>query len=85
MRGIVRLITLGAILASAGCGGPPPGPPGQRHMEETLRQLEIAKHEIEVADRARDHGGHAGAATRLIDDAIRQVREGIRYRDEHAR
>jgi hypothetical protein len=54
-------------------------------MEETLRQLEIAKHEIEVADRARDHGGHAGAATRLIDDAIRQVREGIRYRDEHAR
>ena len=57
----------------------------QPHMEATLGLLENAKHEIEIADQARDHGGHAGEATRLINEAIREVREGIRFRDEHGK
>jgi|GEM_PF-2778184 hypothetical protein len=57
----------------------------QPHMEETLRALEHARHEIEIADAAHDHGGHAGAATSLIDQAIAEVREGIHYRNEHGR
>ena len=57
----------------------------QPHMEETLHHLEQAKHEIEIADEAKDHGGHAGAATDLIEQAIREVREGIRYRNEHGK
>jgi hypothetical protein len=54
-------------------------------MEATLQLLENAKHEIEVADQFKDHGGHAGEATRLINEAIHEVREGIRYRDEHGK
>jgi hypothetical protein len=57
----------------------------QPHMEATLQLLENAKHEIEIADQFKDHGGHAGEATRLIDEAIHEVREGIRYRDEHGK
>ena len=57
----------------------------QPHMEATLQLLENAKHEIEVADQFKDHGGHAGEATRLINEAIHEVREGIRYRDEHGK
>ena len=57
----------------------------QPHMEEALHHLEQAKHEIEIADQAKDHGGHAGAATGLIEQAIREVREGIRFRNEHGK
>ena len=57
----------------------------QPHMEATLQLLENAKHEIEIADQFKDHGGHAGEATRLINEAIHEVREGIRYRDEHGK
>lgn len=55
----------------------------QPHMDATLRALENARHEIDAADQAKDHGGHAGAATKLIDQAIDEVKEGIRYRNEH--
>lgn len=55
----------------------------QPHMDATLQALEQAKHEIELADANHDHGGHAGEATKAIDHAIHEVREGIRYRNEH--
>ena len=55
----------------------------QPHMDGALAALEQAKHEIEIADQYKDHGGHAGAATALIEQAIHEVHEGIRYRDEH--
>ena len=55
----------------------------QPHMEAALAALQNALHEIEIADQARDHGGHAGAATNLIEQAIREVREGIHFRDAH--
>jgi hypothetical protein len=57
----------------------------QPHMEAALAALENAKSEILAADQNRDHGGHAGSATNLIEQAIHQVREGIRYRNEHGR
>jgi hypothetical protein len=55
----------------------------QPHMDAALAALEQAKHEIELADAARDHGGHAEKATKAIDRAIHQVRDGIRYRNKH--
>jgi hypothetical protein len=55
----------------------------QPHMEAALSMLQSAQQEIHIADQAHDHGGHAGAATSLIDQAIHEVREGIRYRNEH--
>ena len=74
-------VAAGAILSYQGVAMAEPQP----HMEETLRALDIARHEIEIADAAHDHGGHAGAATELIEKAIREVKEGIRYRNEHGR
>ena len=53
-------------------------------MMAALQALEQARNEIEIADQARDHGGHAGAATDLIEQAIRETRQGIRFRDMHA-
>ncbi len=55
----------------------------QPHMEGALQALENARSEILIADQYKDHGGHAGAATNLIDQAIHEVREGIRYRNAH--
>lgn len=55
----------------------------QPHMEAALNALQNARSEILLADQAHDHGGHAGAATQLIDQAIQEVREGIRFRNEH--
>jgi hypothetical protein len=55
----------------------------QPHMEAALQALENAKHEIELADANHDHGGHAGAATQNIERAIHEVREGIRFRNNH--
>jgi hypothetical protein len=52
-------------------------------MDNVLAALENARNEIIVADQYRDHGGHAGAATNLIDQAIHEVREGIRFRNMH--
>lgn len=76
---IAAAIVVGAMLAFSADAVAVPQP----HMEATLAYLENALHEIEIADQFRDHGGHAGAATDLIKQAIHQVREGIRYRDVH--
>ena len=55
----------------------------QPHTQAALHDLEQAKQEILVADLDRSHGGHAGEATRLIDEAIQEVHKALRYRDEH--
>jgi C-terminal processing protease CtpA/Prc len=55
----------------------------QPHTQAALHYLELAKQEILVADLDRNHGGHAGEATRLIDEAIQEVRKALQYRDEH--
>jgi hypothetical protein len=55
----------------------------QPHTEAALGLLEQAKHEILISDSSHTHGGHAGEATRLIDEAIAEVHKAIQYRDEH--
>ena len=77
MRRIIPVFVIGLVLLAPGLTWAAPQP----HMEAALAALENALREIEIADQARDHGGHAGAATNLIRDAIREVREGIRFRD----
>jgi hypothetical protein len=79
MRRIIPVFVIGLVLLAPSLTWAAPQP----HMEAALAALENALHEIEIADQARDHGGHAGAATNLIRDAIREVREGIRFRDAH--
>jgi hypothetical protein len=78
---IALCLPVGAWLVFA----PPAFAVDQPHMEATLHHLDEARHEIDIADEARDHGGHAGAATKLIDEAIREVKEGIRFRNEHGK
>ena len=70
------LVSLTPVLAMAA---------DQPHMDGALAALQNARHEIDIADQAKDHGGHAGTATNLIDQAIREVREGIRFRNEHGK
>jgi len=78
MRSLIGAgVAMGAILALAGAAAAAPQP----HMDAALAALQNARSEIIAADQYRDHGGHAGEATRLIDQAIREVREGIRYRN----
>ena len=48
----------------------------QVHMENALRHLQSAKAELQQA--GEHQGGHRVKAIRLIDDAIVEVREGIR-------
>ena len=80
-----KMIGVGAAVGAALCFMGTAIAAEQPHMEATLQLLENAKHEIEIADQFKDHGGHAGEATRLINEAIHEVREGIRYRDEHGK
>ena len=80
MRSLIGAgVAMGALLALAGVAAAAPQP----HMEAALAALENARSEMIIADQYRDHGGHAGAATNLIDRAIREVREGIRFRNAH--
>jgi len=78
-KSIIATAVAAGMLSLSGIAAAAPQP----HMDATLHALENARHEIEVADQAHDHGGHAGTATRLIDQAIAEVKEGIRYRNEH--
>jgi hypothetical protein len=82
MRHLIAAISIALPASLAGCAPPPPPP--QPHMQAALDWLATAQHELEIADQAHDHGGHAGAATNRVRDAIREVREGIAYRDSHA-
>ncbi len=78
---ISSAVVVGGILAFCGAASAADQP----HMDAALAALEQAKSEILVADQSHDHGGHAGSATSLIDQAIHQVKEGIRYRNEHGK
>jgi hypothetical protein len=49
----------------------------QPHMQAALGHLRNARSELEAA--VADKGGHRERAIRLVNDAIAQVEEGIRY------
>jgi hypothetical protein len=53
----------------------------QPHMAEALDHLREARRDLEKAD--TDKGGHRAAAIRLVNDAIRQVEEGMKYDRRH--
>jgi hypothetical protein len=55
----------------------------QPHMYAALSMLQNARAEMAQADEHSDHGGHAEAATALIDQAIAEVQAGIDYRNTH--
>jgi hypothetical protein len=54
---------------------------GQPNMQTALDELQAARSELEAA--SSDKGGHRVAAISLVDQAIDQVREGIRYANVH--
>ena len=54
----------------------------QADMDATLRSLETAKHQIELADKTPDKDGHASKASALILQAIDEVRASIKSRNE---
>jgi hypothetical protein len=54
---------------------------GQPNMQAALDQLQMARSELEAAN--TDKGGHRVAAISLVDQAIQEVREGIRFAAEH--
>ena len=50
-------------------------------MHDALRDLRAAKHELERAD--ADKGGHRVKAIELVDQAIAETEEGIRFDRHH--
>ncbi len=73
----VLLLTAGLLVGLAGGLAAARQP----HMENALAALQTAKAELERA--SRDKGGHRVKAIRLINEAILEVRKGIKYDDEH--
>lgn len=53
----------------------------QPHMMKALQALEQAKNQLQKAGPGK--GGHSMKATALIDQAIAEVKEGIRYDNKH--
>jgi hypothetical protein len=49
----------------------------QTHMDRALDYLQSARGELRDAE--ANKGGHREKAMKLVDDAIDEVREGIRY------
>ena len=49
----------------------------QTHMHAALNHLRNARSELQAA--SADKGGHRERAIQLVNDAIAQVEEGIRY------
>ncbi len=53
----------------------------QPRMEHALGDLQAARAKLERAP--HDKGGHREKAIELIDAAIAQIKEGVRYDDHH--
>jgi hypothetical protein len=71
----VRMVTGFAAIAAVGfvigCAYA-----AQPHLENALGALQNARHELQVAE--HNKGGHRATALRLVDEAIGEVRAGIR-------
>ncbi len=53
----------------------------QPKMQEALMHLREAKKSLEAAE--ANKGGHREKAMQLVDQAIKQVEEGIQYANQH--
>jgi hypothetical protein len=70
---IVAALTIVALIQNASAD--------QGHMERALDALRSARSELNQA--SHDKGGHRTNAIQLIDQAIEQVKEGIRVGARH--
>jgi hypothetical protein len=81
---ISRRFTLQQILPVIGLGALAAWPSkaeNQPHMHSALGHLRAARKSLEEAD--TDKGGHRTKAIQLVDQAIRQVEEGIEFANRH--
>lgn len=53
----------------------------QPHMREALEHLKAAQAELAKAE--HDKGGHRAKAQQLVNQAIQQVEQGLRYDTKH--
>jgi hypothetical protein len=59
-----------------------PGAGTQPHMRNAVVQLREARKQLH--DAAHDKGGHRARAIELINQAIKQTREGVIFADQHS-
>ncbi len=85
-RLVFTTVLLGALCAPVFTQSNPPAagvnhflPPAERHphIRAAITELEQAKHELQTA--AHDFGGHRVQAIRAIDEALKQLREALKY------
>ncbi|MBZ5600450.1 MAG: hypothetical protein LAN83_19280 [Acidobacteriia bacterium] len=84
MMAVFTAAVLSLVLSAsfATFAAPPPAPPeAQPEMTSALEHLREAKRALESA--SHDKGGHRAKALSLINQAIAQVEEGIRYDNTH--
>jgi len=80
MRRAITVVSLGLSLTVPGIALA-----DQPNMQAALASLQQAQQAIYSADQCKCHGGHAASATQAINNAIREVREGIKYAEGHPR
>ena len=71
------LPALGLGVVAAGLGRAQ----NQPHMRAALGHLQAARKSLEEAE--QNKGGHRNKALQLVNEAIRQVEEGIEYANTH--
>jgi len=69
------------VLVLAGAAVPRAFSEDQPHMRAALDALQTAKQELQKAE--HDKGGHRAQALQLVDQAIQQVKMGMRYDEKH--
>jgi hypothetical protein len=80
MRSISSLLTLVAA-ATVFCAPVVAKAEPQPKMHEALADLEAARAKLEHAE--HDKGGHREKALELVNQAIAQIKEGIRFDNRH--
>lgn len=80
-RGIATLAAGGAIAAGLASTSATPALAYQGNMERALSSLFNALASLREA--TANKGGHRASAIRLIEDAIKEVQQGIEFADEH--
>jgi hypothetical protein len=79
IRRIATALTLALLLTAGFVAGRASA--DQPHMQAAMDHLRLAKQSLERA--SEDKGGHRSAAIRLVNDAMHQVEEGIRFDRRH--
>lgn len=75
MHALTRTLVLAAAVAAA------PVFAAQPHMEAALAALQQAKQELQAA--SADKGGHRAKSIKAVENAIKQVQDGIAFDKAH--